>query len=170
MVPDTHGGWSLSDTAEAKSSDDLAHWHRTLAPIAFNRAWELLDRTGLTAEEEEEMLATTFAQRYHWYEVGDPRNWAIADWQISRVAAVLGYAELARRFGLRSLQIAQAHNLGPFLEGFAHEAIARAAAVVDDVETFTEHMSEAKALVGAIEDDEERETLEADLAEMGEGP
>lgn len=116
------------------------------------------------------MLATTFAQRYHWYEVGDPRNWAIADWQISRVAAVLGYAELARRFGLRSLQIAQAHNLGPFLEGFAHEAIARAAAVVDDVETFTEHISEAKALVGAIEDDEERETLEADLAEMGEGP
>ncbi len=150
------------------SSGDLTHWHRTMGPMAFNRAWELLDRPELDTEEEEEMLAATFAQRYHWYEVGQPRNWAIADWQVSRVTAVLGHADLARRFGLRSLEIAQAHNLGPFLEGFAHEAIARAAAVVDDVDTFTEHLSEAKALVGAIEDDEERRTLESDLAEMGE--
>lgn len=169
MVPDTYGGRSVSEAGESQSSGgELAHWHRTLGPMAFNRAWELLDRAELDSEEEEEMLAATFAQRYHWYEVGDPRNWAIADWQVSRVTAVLGHADLARRFGLRSLHVAQAHNLGPFLEGFAHEAIARAAAIVDDVDTFTEHLNEAKALVGAIEDDEERHTLESDLAEMGE--
>lgn len=165
MVPDTHGGWSVTDS-EHREGEDLAQWHRKLAPMAFNRAWELLDQTELSGEEEEEMLSATFAQRYHWYEVGDARNWSIADWQISRVAAVLGYADLARRFGFRSLEVAQAHNLGPFLEGFAHEAIARAAAVVDDVETFTEHLNEARALVGAIDDDDERSTLEADLSEM----
>ncbi len=158
----------MSEPEESQSSSDLAHWHRTMAPIAFNRAWELLDRSDLDSEEEEEMLAAAFAQRHHWYEIGEPRNWAIADWQVSRVTAVVGQADLARRFGLRSLEVAQAHNLGPFLEGFAHEAIARAAAVVDDVETFTEHLNAAKALVGAIEDDEERHTLESDLAEMGE--
>jgi len=151
---------------EHQEGGDLAQWHRKLAPMAFNRAWELLDRTELSPEEEDEMLAAAFAQRYHWYEIGDPRNWSIADWQISRVTAILGYADLARRFGFRSLEVAQAHNLGPFLEGFAHEAIARAAAVVDDVETFTEHLNEAKALVGAIDDDDERSTLEADLSEM----
>lgn len=165
MVPDTHGGWILSEAQTSGATDDTAQWQRKLAPIAFNQAWELLDRSELTTAEEEEMLAAGFAQRYHWYQVGEPRNWAIADWQISRVAAVLGYADLARRFGFRSLEVAQAHNLGPFLEGFAHEAIARAAAVVDDVDTFTEHLNEAKALVGAIDDDEERSTLEADLAE-----
>lgn len=148
--------------------DDLAHWHKTFGPVAFNRTWELLDRSELTSEEEEEMLSATFAQRYHWYEVGDARNWAIADWQVSRVASVLGYADLARRFGMRSLEVVRTHDLGPFLEGFAHEAIARAAAVVDDVETFTEQVSLARAMVGAIEDDSERETLEADLAEMTE--
>ncbi len=152
--------------SEHSESDDLTQWHRKLAPMAFNRAWELLDRTELSGEEEEEMLAATFAQRYHWYEIGDARNWSIADWQVSRVAAVLGYADLARRFGFRSLEVAQAHDLGPFVEGFAHEAIARAAAVVDDVETFTEHLREARALVGAIEDHDERSTLEADLSEM----
>ena len=165
MVPDTDGGWSVTEN-EHQVGGDLAQWHKKLAPMAFNRAWELLDRTGLSPEEEDEMLAAAFAQRYHWYEVGDARNWSIADWQISRVASVLGYADLARRFGFRSLEVAQAHNLGPFLEGFAHEAIARAAAVVDDVETFTEHLNEARGLVGGIEDDDERSTLEADLSEM----
>lgn len=147
--------------------DDLTHWHRTFGPVAFNRTWELLDKAELTGDEEDEMLSATFAQRWHWYEIGDARNWAIADWQVSRVAAVLGYADLARRFGIRSLEVARTHGLGPFLEGFAHEAIARAAAVVDDVETFTEQVSLARAMAGAIEDDDERETLEADLQEMG---
>lgn len=156
----------MSETGEHRAKEDLAHWQRTLAAMAFNRAWELLDRSELSPEEEDELLAAAFAQRYLWYEIGDARNRAIADWQVSRVTAVLGYADLARRFGFRSLELAQAHNLGPFLEGFAHEAIARAAATVDDVETFTEHLSEAKALVGAIEDDDERATLESDLAEM----
>lgn len=158
----------MSTESRQVDSHDLVLWHRTLGPMAFNRAWELLDQSELTPDEEDEMLCTTFAQRYHWYEVGDPRNWAISDWQVSRVTAVLGHADLARRFGRRSLEVARAHDLGPFLEGFAHEAIARAAAVVDDIETFTEHLNLAWALASAIEDDDERETLEADLGEMSE--
>src|SRR5690606_20793124 len=59
-------------------------------------------------------------------------------------------------------------GLDPFVTGFAHEAIARAAAEVDDVETFTEHLQSARALLEEIEDDEEREVLAADLAEMSE--
>ena len=114
------------------------------------------------------MLAAAFTQRHLWYQVGSARNWAIADWQVSRVAAVLGYAELALRFGERSLEIAVEHGLDPFVKGFAHEAIARAAASVDDVETFTEHLELARAALTDIEDDEDREVLAADLAEMSE--
>lgn len=150
------------------SGEDIAVWHRTFAPRAFNRTWELLDADELTREQEEQMLASTFAQRYHWYEVGTERNRAIADWQVSRVAVVLGYADLARRFGERSLEIAVEYSLDPFVKGFAHEAIARAAASVDDVETFTEHLELARAALAEIEDDEDREILQADLTEMSE--
>jgi len=150
------------------SPDDLARWHRTFAPRAFNHTWELLDGENPSREQEEEMLASTFAQRYHWYEVGTARHRAIADWQVSRVAVILGYADLARRFGERSLEIAVEYSLDPFVEGFAHEAIARAAASVDDVDTFTEHLEMARAALAEIEDDEDRETLQADLAEMSE--
>jgi hypothetical protein len=151
------------------SNDDIAVWHRTLAPRAFNHTWELLDIDELTREQEEEMLTSAFAQRHHWYQVGTPRNCAIADWQVARVAAVLGYADLSRRFGERSLEIAEEHDLDAFVKGFAHEAIARAAASVDDVETFTEHLELARAALAAVEDDEDRDVLAADLAEMSEG-
>lgn len=147
---------------------DVASWERTLAPRAFNRTWELLDMDSLTREQEEEMLAATFTQRHLWYRVGDARNHAIADWQVSRVAAVLGYADLARRFGERSLEVAIENDLDPFVIGFAHEAIARAAADVDDVETFNEHLELARSTLDDIASDSDRDVLAADLAEMSE--
>ena len=158
----------MTEPIKDPTADDIAAWHRTFAPRAFNHTWELLDAETLTREQEEEMLASTFAQRHHWYQVGTPRNRAIADWQVSRVAVVLGYADLARRFGERSLEIAIENGLDPFVSGFAHEAIARAAASVDDVETFSEHLELARVALAEIEDDEDREVLEADLAEMSE--
>lgn len=150
------------------NDEDLARWQRTLAPRAFNRTWQLLDEGVLSREQEEEMLAATFTQRHLWYEVGDARNHAIADWQVSRVAAVLGYADLARRFGERSLEIALENDLDPFVVGFAHEAIARAAADVDDIDTFQEHLELARATLDDIAGDEDRDVLASDLAEMSE--
>lgn len=158
----------MTEPIEHPTDADVAAWHRTFAPRAFNETWEFLDADRLSREDEEEMLAATFAQRYHWYRVGTERNRAIADWQVSRVAVVLGYADLARRFGERALEIAVEYDLDPFVTGFAHEAIARAAAEVDDVETFTEHLERAKAALADIEDEHDREVLAADLAEMSE--
>ncbi|MGD2101344.1 MAG: hypothetical protein PVG83_03850 [Acidimicrobiia bacterium] len=158
----------MVEPIESPSDEDIARFRRTLAPRDFNHTWELLDRDELSREEQEEMLASAFAQQHNWYRVGTPKNWAIADWQIARVAAVLGYADLARRFGERSLELAVEHDLGPFVTGFAHESIARAAAAVDDLETFTEHLELAKATLADIEDADDRDVLQADLTEMSE--
>lgn len=158
----------MTDPIENPTPEDLQAWHRTFAPRAFNETWSLLDLEEATREQEEEMLATTLAQRYHWYRVGSAREKAIADWQVSRVAAVLGYADLSLRFGERSLAVCIDNDLDAFVTGFAHEAIARAAADVDDIEMFTEHLEAAKEKLAEIVDIEERDTLEADLAEMSE--
>jgi hypothetical protein len=158
----------MTDPVKDPTPEQSAAWHRTFAPRAFNHTWDLLDLDTRTTDEDEDMLASTFAQRFHWYHVGDPRSRAIADWQVSRVAVVLGYAELAQRFGQRSLAICEENDLDAFVRGFAHEAIARAAAEVDDVDTYTEHLELAKAMLPEIEDTEERDVLAADLAEMSE--
>src|SRR5690606_32627340 len=89
---------------DANETVDLEAIHRAAAPHAFNETWQYLDRDHLTPAEEEAMLSAAFAQRYHWYAVGDPRNRAIADWQVSRATVVAGYAELADRFARRSLE------------------------------------------------------------------
>lgn len=158
----------MTEPVESPSAEQIQTWHRTFAPRAFNHTWALLDLEDPTREEEEEMLASTLAQRYHWYEVGDARQRAIADWQVSRVASVLGYADLALRFGERSLAVCLDNDLDAFVTGFAHEAIARAAAEVDDIEIFTEHLELAKERLLEIEDPEDRDVLEADLTEMSE--
>lgn len=158
----------MVEPIEHAGPEEIERWQRTLAPRVFNLTWELLDTPELSKEQEDAMLTAAFTQRHLWYQVGDARNHAIADWQVSRVAAVLGYADLARRFGERSLEVAIENGLDPFVIGFAHEAIARAAADVDDVETFTEHLELARAQLAEIEDDEDREVLGDDLAEMSE--
>lgn len=158
----------MTNIVDGLTAEQLATFHSEFAKQAFNQTWTYLDKDELTREEEVDMLASTFAQRFHWYEVGTPRNWAIADWQVSRVAAVLGYADLARRFGEHSLDVCRENDLDAFVTGFAHEAIARAAADVDDVDTFAAHLALAKEAMLQIEDAEERDTLAADLAEMSE--
>lgn len=151
----------MVEPVEDPSVEDITRWHRTFAPRFFNHTWELMDRAELDDDQVDEMLSSAFAQRAHWYQVGDARNRAIADWQVSRAAVLAGYPDLARRFGERSLQEADA--LDPFVRGFAHEAIARAAASVDDVETFETHLAAARELAGQIDDEEERRVLVADL-------
>ena len=147
--------------------EEVARWHRLFAPQFFKRTWELMDRHPLAASEVDEMLSSAFAQRAHWYAVGDARARAIADWQVSRAALLAGYPDLARRFGERALE--SGRDLDPFVLGFAHEALARAAAEVDDVDTYEAHLLAAQELALQIEDEEERRTLMADLDQMAGG-
>jgi hypothetical protein len=142
---------------------EVARWHRTMAPMLFNRTWELLDLQTRSPADEEEMMAATFGQRYHWYQVGTALNKAVADWQVSRVLAVLGFADLAGRFGRHSLDICERYDLPAFFKGYAHEAIARAAEVMDDGLTRDQHVLAARALLPLIDDEHEREMLAADV-------
>ena len=139
---------------------------RRLAASLFNRTWELLERTGRSTDEDEEMLHTAHASRYHWGRVGQPVNLARGEWQISRVYAVLGRPEPAVHHGRRCLALAEQHRLGPFDTGCGHEALARAYRVAGDRAKAAEHLAAATELAGQIDDAEEREVLLGDLAQL----
>lgn len=138
-----------------------------MGPILFNRTWSILDHEDRTTEEEDEMLAAAFGQRFHWYKVGAGINRAVADWQVARVAAVLGYGELAMRFARRSLEVCENESLPAFYSGYAHEAIARAAEAMGDEATRDLHVAESRTLALGVEDEDERHMLLADLELMG---
>ena len=140
--------------------------HRRMAAELFNRAWELLDQQVRTPEEDREMLAAASGSRYHWRVVGGPKQQCISDWQMSRVWAVLGDALRAAVYGQLSLEMAERYQLGPFYVGYAHEALARAAAVAGDEATWRRHLAEAEELSLDISKTDDAELLRADLSDL----
>lgn len=148
--------------------DDAAH--REIAVALFNRTWELLDKENRTSVDDAEMLTAAFASRYHWRQIGDARNFSVSDWQVSRVAAVLGYPDLAEEYGRCSLEAAAAAHLQPFYVGYAHEALARAALLAGDRTAFAKHLAAAHEMLDQVSDAGERDLLAPDLAELEHRP
>ena len=137
--------------------------HRALAKLLFNRVWDLLEKSDRTTDDDRTMLAAARASRLHWWAVGTPRQFAVSDWQVSRVLAVLGDAPAAAELADASLWWCRDHDLGPFLEGYAHEALARAAGVGGETLAAESHWAAAEGCLAEILDGDEREMLEADL-------
>jgi hypothetical protein len=108
------------------------------------------------------MLACAEASLWHWRRVGAPTQWAIGEWQCSRVHAVLGDGPRSLAHAQRSLEIAEADRVDDFVPASAHEALSRAYAVLGDIDAAREQRNLAYRL--AIElDDEDRDVIEHDL-------
>lgn len=155
------------DTAEKTYTEREAH--RKFAAEFFNGVWTLLEKEVRTPAEDDQMLHGAHASRYHWSFVGDASNLGIGEWQVSRVYSVLGRPEPAAYHARRYLELATVHGLGPFHVGFAHEALARAAAVAGDASACEAHLRQAREQGAQVEDEEERNLLFADLGTVMPG-
>ncbi len=140
--------------------------HRRLGVELFNETWAYLDRTDRTPEDDLAMVGTSLASWHHWRQVGEPKNFSISDWQVSRVLAVLGEGSLARRFGEMSLRWATEHEMSPFYAAYAHEAIARAAALLDDTAARDQQIGLGREAAARVDDDADRAVVIADLDEI----
>ena len=160
MLPLTqHAGQNRRvDTDEANK-----HWGRTL----FNRAWEILDSGDTEPAAQRELLSATFGQRWHWFEVGGPKQRSIADWQVAHVLCRLGHGELARGFATAALDEAEAWDEAPlWMLASCYEGMARVCAAVGDREgraTWTKRCEDALAKVEGAED---RELISSQLASI----
>jgi hypothetical protein len=140
--------------------------HRELGKELFNRTWELMELEPRTVEQEDELIYTAHASRYHWSRAGGPEHAARGEWQCSRVYAVLGRGEPALRHARRCLEICQASGIADWDLAFAYEALSRAHRVAGD-DAGAERYKELAARAGeAIGDPEDREHLEKDLATL----
>ena len=145
-------------------SFDLAAAHRHFAAACFNGAWDLLERPNRTPDDDVRLLAAAHASLWHWLQRPDcsPRNLSVGYWLLSRVYAVLGNAAESRRYGLLSLRTAQGEP--PFYQGYAHEALARAAHAAGDSQLVELHLIEARRFAEQVAEADERAMLENDLA------
>lgn len=139
---------------------------RKLAVDLFNHVWSLLDLDVRTAEQDEAMVHAAHASRWHWGHAGGPAEWAVGEWQCSRVYAVLGRGEPAVHHARRCLQLSTEHRIGGYLPASAHEGMARALGVHGESDAAEWHRLEAVRLCALIEDADDRAVVEAQIASL----
>jgi hypothetical protein len=134
-----------------------AQVHRELGTRLFNQTWDLLVMPERTREQDDQMVYTAMASRYHWGECGAPVNFARGEWQISRVFAALNRPEQALHYARRSLETCQANGIGDFDLAFGYEAVARAAALLDDTSLLDESLQQARQAGEQIAEQDDRD-------------
>jgi hypothetical protein len=139
--------------------------HRALAVGYFNAAWELIDAASRTPEQARDMLTTAFASRRHWIDAGGTaENVAIADWQVAHAASLAGFPDVAEAFSAAAYDTARAESLAPWMLASTAEGRARARAAAGDRDGFARYAGETHELLKQVEDDEDRELVERQLA------
>ena len=139
---------------------------RRVAVDLFNHAWRLLEIDGRTQAQDDDLVHAAHASRWHWGRVGGPEQWAIGEWQCSRVYAVLGRGDQALFHAQRCLDLCDENGVESFVPASAHEALARAHAVRGDIEAARVERNLAYALAVELDDDDDRAVIEADLATL----
>lgn len=137
---------------DATMTDDEAAWHRRIAVGQFNRAWDLIDLPDRSADQESEMLLAAVTSRWHWGEIGTAENLAAGEWQVAHVAALIGHGHLARRFAERNLAIAEQEGWTGWQLASANEAMARASAVLGDLDACDRYAEAAERALAAEPD------------------
>ena len=146
-----------------KPDFDPAVVHRYFSATCFNKTWEFIDNPKRTPEEDMTMLQASMASLWHWAQREDAtlQNLSVGNWQVSRVYALLGQADNARRYAGASLKLAE--GLRPFYIAFAYEALARAEMVAGNKVKVQEYLDKALALAEKVEDEEDKQMLMGDL-------
>ena len=98
---------------------DVAAAHRYFAATCFNAAWDLIEKSDRTPEDDQRMIALALASLYHWSERPDcgAMQRSVGYWQTSRVHALAGLASEAQRYG--ELCLAVSGGLAPFYGNYS---------------------------------------------------
>lgn len=155
-----------------KPDFDVAAGHRRFAADCFNRAWDLIDKPSRSPEEDIEMLAASFASLWHWKHREDcsPTKLSVSHWQLSRIYALLGELAAAERHGRLSLDYASRPDTPAFYRAYAHEALARCAALAQNWPEAERSLAEARREGEQIEKESSKAMLLQDLATIPSAP
>ena len=107
---------------------------RGLAAQTFNAAWNLIDKSERTSEEERQMLTLACASRALWEGIGGAEQKVTGDWQVAHVASLLGHASLALEFANAAYEEASTSDVPTWLLASTCEGLARAHATAGHVD------------------------------------
>ena len=138
--------------------------HKKLAIDLFNYTWTLIDKEKRTKEDDDEMIHSAHASRFHWGKVGKPLNLERGEWQISRVYAILNRSTAALYHAQRCLDICKANNIKGFDIAFAYEGMARAHSLLGNEDEKNSFITLAKDAAEQIEEEDDKKYFLGELA------
>lgn len=133
----------------------------------FNETWNHMDMVGRSDEKNAQMLHMAHASLWLWQQCGTPLNLARGEWQVSRVYSVLDMGDPALLFGMRSLEICLENAIEGIDLVFAYEAVARAYALLGDMNTAIEYNDMGMIAADTIADEDDRQYALNELATIG---
>jgi len=140
-----------------EASEQELEFHRKTAKQCFNKTWDYLEKKNRTPDDDRQMLILAHASRYHWGLIGNPRNLAVGEWQISRVYADLKHAEASLLFAKSSLELVMKNNLSDLLPS-AYEGVARAYAIAHQPRLAKDYLVKARKELELVKDEEDKNT------------
>jgi hypothetical protein len=145
---------------------DMADAQRSFALLTNQRVWELLAKEGRSARENDELLYAAFASCYHWLQIGGNVEQQRGEYLIAKAYMSLNNAAEAMAHARKCRQITEQHRaaMQDFDIAFAGELMARACAMQGDSEEAARYYAQAQAAGNAIQDAEDRQIFESDLA------
>ena len=157
---------------ESPAAEDLLSrdGERRLAAALFNATWTLMEKEDRTPAENDRMIHSAHASRYHWEQVGTAANLARGEWQCSRVYAVLRRPEPCLHHAQRVIDICRENGIGDWDLAFGYEALARGSAVAGDAEAARMWTERALAAAEDIADEQDRALLIGDLETIPDQP
>lgn len=143
--------------------DLTAEEHRTRGIEIFNDTWRYIDMPDRSAEDDETMIRAAYASAYHWSLAARRTiaNSARSEWQLSRVHVLAGRGETALHHAKRCMAACVEGGLVDFDLGYAHEATARALALLGRIDEARVELDAARST--EVVDPQDREIYEADL-------
>jgi hypothetical protein len=145
------------------SSEETAAWQKRLAAQANNRAWTLAESGTRTPEQDEEMLQAAHAAMHFWKIVGTPSHRAHAAQLLAHVYALLGLPRPARHYLQQSQPFFLEQDSAPWEQAFAHAVASNVAAATGDAAAQARHYAQAQQLIGALQDPQDQEMLDATM-------
>ena len=145
--------------------DLTAEEHRERGIETFNATWTFIGMAARGPEDDEAMIRTAYASAYHWSHAArrEPVNDARGEWLLARVHTLANRPEGALLHAARCAAIVDANDIADFDLAYAHEAKARAFALVGRLDEARAELEAARAV--PIADDEDHKILDGDLAE-----
>ena len=131
---------------------DVATAHRWFAVEFNNRAWDLIEKEGRTADETQAMIHAAHAAACHWQAIGTSLNAQRAEGLLATAYLKAGRAEPALRHAQRGLALSEQNaEETDFDRATTLAAAARAHALAGDAAEAERLLALAMAAAGKLE-------------------